>query len=198
MRALLTTIIIMATAPAMYADFVDPPGLKDRYHGMAYDVLQAAYGAMSDSYAATCERKPETNLEIPAIFKKLVRARQSDQQLEIQPSGFIILNVTPSRITERPRCKLLRVYGYQAMVDRGEYGGGQYYSSWEMIIEDPDGEHPRLLNFRESGAQELSCERYDWERSQAEQQATRAGQRTRTNRRSAEAEEASKSVIVSL
>ena len=41
-RALLTTIIIMATAPAMYADFVDPPGLKDRYHGMAYDVLEAA------------------------------------------------------------------------------------------------------------------------------------------------------------
>jgi hypothetical protein len=104
---------------------------------MAYDVLQAAYGAMSDAYAATCERKPETNLEIPAKFKELVRARQNDQQLEIQPSGFIILNVTPSRLTECPRCKLLRVYGYQAIVDRGEYGGGQCYSSWEMIIEDP-------------------------------------------------------------
>ena len=196
MRALLTTIIIMATAPAMYADFVDPPGLKDRYHGMAYDVLQAAYGAMSDSYAATCERKPETNLEIPEKFKDLVRARQNDQQLEIQPSGFIILNVTPSRITERPRCKLLRVYGYQAMVDRGEYGGGQCYSSWEMIIEDPDGDLPRLLDFRESGAQELSYERYDEERSQAEQQAARPRQRGRTDRRSAEG--ASGSVIVSL
>ena len=198
MRALLTTIIIMATAPAMYADFVDPPGLKDRYHGMAYDVLQAAYGAMSDSYAATCERKPETNIEIPAKFKELVRARQNDQQVEIQPSGFIILNVTPSPITERPRWKLLRIYGYQAMVDRGEYGGGQCCSSWEMIIEDPDGDRPRLVNFRESGAQELSYERYDWERSQAEQRATRPGQRAGTDRRSAEAEEASKSVIVSL
>ena len=196
MRALLTTIIIMATAPAMYADFVDPPGLKDRYHGMAYDVLEAAYGAMSDSYAATCERKPETSLEIPAKFKELVRARQNDQQLEIQPSGFIILNVTPSRITECPRCKLLRVYGYQAIVDRGEYGGGQCYSSWEMIIEDPDGDLPRLLDFRESGAKELSYERYDRERSQAEQQAARPGRRARTDRRSAEG--ASGSVIVSL
>lgn len=198
MRALLATIIIMATAPAIYADFVDPPGLKDRYHGMAYDVLQTAYGAMSDSYAATCPGKPETNIEIPAKFKELVRARQSNQQLEIQPSGFIILNVTPSRITELPGCKLLRVYGYQALVDRGEYGGGQCYSSWEMIIEDPDGDHPRLVNFRESGAQELSYDRYDWERAQAEQQATRPGQRARTDRGSAEAEETSKSVTVSL
>jgi hypothetical protein len=179
----------------MYADFVDPPGLKDRYHGMAYDVLQAAYGAMSDSYAATCERKPETNIEIPAKFRELVRARQNDQQVEIQPSGFIILNVTPSRITERPRCKFLRVYGYQAMVDRGEYGGGQCWSSWEMIIEDPDGDRPRLVNFRESGAQELSYERYDRERSQAEQRATRPGQRAGTDRRSAEVEEVSESVI---
>jgi hypothetical protein len=182
----------------MYADFVDPPGLKDRYHGMAYDVLQAAYGAMSDSYAATCERKPETNIEIPGKFKELVKARQDDLQVEIQPSGFIILNVTPSPITDRPRWKLLRVYGYLAMIDRGEYGGGQCRSSWEMIIEDPDGDHPRLVNFRESGAQELSYERYDWERSQAEQQATRPRQPARTDRRSTEAEEASKSVIVSL
>ena len=67
-----------------------------------------------------------------------------------------------------------------------------------MIVEDPDGDHPRLLNFRESGAQELSYERYDEERSQAEQQAARPRQRGRTDRRSAEAEEASKSVIVSL
>jgi hypothetical protein len=84
------------------------------------------------------------------------------------------------------------------MIDRGEYGGGQCRSSWEMIIEDPDSDRPRLINFRESSAQELSYERYDWERSQAEQQATRPRQPARTDRRSTEAEEASKSVIVSL
>lgn len=198
MRELLITIFIVATVPKLYADFVDPPGLKDRYHGMAYDVLQAAYGAMSDSYASIYARTPETNLEIPRKFKELVKARQNDPQTEIQPSGFIILNVTPSLIADHPRWKLLRIYGYLALVDRGEYGGGQCRSSWEMIVQDPDGEHPRLVNFRESGAQELSYERYDWERSQAEQQATRPEQRALEDKRSDEADEASKSAVISL
>jgi hypothetical protein len=110
-RELLITIIIAVTTSTLYADFVDPPGLKDRYHGMAYDVLDAAYGAMSDSYASAYERKPETNIEIPQKFKELVRARQSDLRIEIQPSSFIILNVTPLPIPGRPDWKLLRVYG---------------------------------------------------------------------------------------
>jgi hypothetical protein len=197
-RELLITIIIVLTAPAIYADFVDPPGLKDRYHGMAYDVLDAAYGAMSDSYACTCERKPETNIGIPEKFKELIKARQSDLRMEIQPSGFIILNVTPSPIPDRPRWKLLRVYGYLAMIDRGEYSGGQCRSYWEMIIEDPDGDHPRLVNFRESGAQELSYERYDWERSQAEQLADRPAQRAIEDKHTGESAEVSKPVVISL
>jgi hypothetical protein len=197
-RELLITIIILVTVPAIYADFVDPPGLKDRYHGMAYDVLEAAYGAMSDSYAASYEPKPETNIEIPGKFKELVKARQSDRRIEIQPSGFIILNVTPSPIAGRPRWKLLRVYGYLAMIDRDEYDGGQCRSYWEMIVEDPDGDRPRLINFWESGAQEFSYERYGWERSQAEQRAVRPAQRAIEDKRTGESDEAFKSGVISL